>query len=86
MNKCPQCQNDLGEEAVSCPKCGQPTLIGKRNDAAKMFRRFGIFWVIVVGLNGLLGIYGGPFFPFIWGIGFVAILFADGLATLTTKQ
>lgn len=86
MEKCSQCQNDVGADATSCPKCGQPTLLGRRNDFAKKIRVFGAIWFVVMLLNLVLGIYGGPRFFFILGLGIIVVICADVVASLSVRK
>jgi hypothetical protein len=61
MKKCIACQNDCADDAESCPKCGQLTLLGYDRESvrqfAKMIRGIAAFYFILLSWCLFRGIY-----------------------------
>lgn len=89
MQTCSQCNEPVGDLALSCTKCGQPSPLAIQHERTRKWRRLGIKGVVIFGLMGVINGFagnGGIFLKLLLTASFLVIASASAIADATAKK
>ncbi|MFH1921190.1 MAG: hypothetical protein ABIP48_15080 [Planctomycetota bacterium] len=82
--KCPECSNDVSDQAEACPACGFPLNKGVIERELRLFRKRILQYCLIVCAIGLpVGI--AMELPYVWGLSIAGIVIAGFKLTVMRK-